>query len=89
MPLPSFPSRILPRIAATFFLCLMILTLWVLTHSFTVAVINAVFPLISTEGTPAVYILKHFINLWGIVGIVIVLVYYGFSSAQPHDWRND
>lgn len=53
------------------------------------AVVNALAPQISVEGNPALAIIRHIINLWGVLGIIIVLVYYGLSQAQRHDWRGE
>jgi hypothetical protein len=63
--------------------------LWWFTTIILTGTVNVLAPQISVEGNPALTILRHFINLWGVIGVVIVLVYYGLSQAQRHDWRGE
>jgi hypothetical protein len=53
------------------------------------AVANALAPEIPSEGSASLSIIRHIINLWGAVGVIIVLVYYGLSQAQRRDWRGE
>lgn len=53
----------------------------------TMAVTNALAPMIPAEGNPALSIIRHIINLWGVVGVVVILIFYGLSQSQRHDWR--
>jgi len=83
------PCRILTSITVTIFLVFMIMSIWWIMAPVTQAVINALASQISAEGNPAVAIMRHIVNLWGVVGVVIVLLYYGLSQAQRHDWRGE
>jgi len=87
--LPFFPVKILTSLAITIFLCFLLMSFWWLTKDFTMAVANALAPEIPSEGSASLSIIRHIINLWGAVGVIIVLVYYGLSQAQRRDWRGE
>lgn len=84
-----FPSRILQSLAVMMSLVFLVGATWALMAPITMAVVNALDNQIPAEGNPALSILRHFVNLWGIVAAAIILFVWGLQQAQRHDWRQE
>lgn len=83
------PCRILSSLVVTISLVFLIMMVWWLLAPVTLAVVNVLAPLTSAQGNITVAIIRHIVTLWGVVAVVVILIYYGLSQAQRHDWRGE
>ena len=81
--------QILSSMSVMLILVTLIMLMWWILQAPLMAVVMILEQYIPAQGTAAVTILKHFVNLWGAMAVIIIIVYWGMSQAQRHDWRGD